>query len=1016
MCGSKGTATSTSTYSPPADVQANYDQLAAQAKQVAATPFTPYTGEMVAGLTPSQTAGIQNVNSSAATAQPYYQAATGLVGNAAQTFGQPQLDQYMSPYINSVANATQANLNETNAQQQQQLLGNAISQGAFGGDRAGIAQAELARQQGLSNGQTMANVYQGGYGQALAQFNADQSRQLQAGSTLGQLGTGAQTAGLQGGQAQMAAGATQQAVQQAQDVANQQQFQAQQAYPFQTTQYLANLLLGIGGQSGGTALTAQPQGNIGSSLVGGLLTAGSLFKPFNKGGVVPHDDSMGGAVNEGDDRKGYALSGGVDSQYGVDIPYSDQPTGGSSKPLSLADVMRVRHLGRSSPGWSTKPSAPSLSDQGEIDPNKVLSQAMANPSQKSNLSGWANKLIGNTPGTVSTADLLSAYQNQMPQPTLSQVQPYESGGVVGRHGYAEDGFVPDPTVSDYAGRSATVGENIGTILENLNRAPSYEGRGKTVGEALYGAPLSDEANMGLLSAGLAMMGNKSPIFGIGVGQGAQAGLGTYYNALKNKRDYTQKLMEDQEKAYGTAAENAYRSSMLPIDQTRASADVTRANAEALTSGTTAFDKVRGFYSIGDAVQNPDPAHPEGYVVGPGGTHLSFDQYRQAMAAHLQNMGVFNPNVVKVLSDPTLLGTSPSPATPKSRGGEMSEDNLNKLPSDKPDTIGASVDKPVQVAQAAPATITDVPPDASGKKAEASINPLTDYDKLAEQAYNRYKYASAHPEFANSADLAKKAMEDYKTYSTLSPTIQAQAREFEAKKNEANKLAEGSAQTQTTFNNEANEYLSSYSNQLMQLQTLSKISQLAELNRLSDIKANFAGFLRELGVDHIGPFDLGNIESANDTSLKNAVMQAFSEVGQSGLSRAPNAALGAAMKTVADPKVAPGTKYNLITQEMAKATRKKQKYEDWYDAGQPNVGKFSKDWEKDPAHSSKIFLQQAVDENPYFAGMTEDEKKQLLAQRKSVFDTSEDVEGAPTAPAAPTGQKRMKFNPETGNIE
>jgi hypothetical protein len=131
-------------------------------------------------------------------------------------------------------------------------------------------------------------------------------------------------------------------------------------------------------------------------------------------------------------------------------------------------------------------------------------------------------------------------------------------------------------------------------------------------------------------------------------------------------------------------------------------------------------------------------------------------------------------------------------------------------------------------------------------------------------------------------------------------------------------------------------------------------------------------------------------------------------------KAPNAALGAAMKTVADPKVAPGTKYSLITQEMAKAARKKQKYEDWYEAGQPNVGKFSKDWEKDSTHSAKIFLQQAVDDNPYFAGMTDSEKKQLLAQRKSVFDSSENAEGTPTAPTSPVNPGVLIFD-EQGNL-
>ena len=276
MCGSKGTSTTSSTYSPPPQVQANYDYLANQAKSVAATPFQQYQGEMVAGLTPTQEAGIQNVNASAGLAQPYYGAGAGYVQQAATPFGQQQLNQYMSPYINDVVSQTMANLGETNAQQQQQLLGNAISQGAFGGDRAGIAQAELARQQNLATGQTLANVLQGGYGQALGQFNADQTRALQAGSTLGQLGTGAQAAGLQGAQAQLGAGAQQQAVQQAQDVANQQQFQAAQAYPFQTTQFLGNMLLGIGGQSGGTALTSTPGPNIGSQILGGLTTLASI--------------------------------------------------------------------------------------------------------------------------------------------------------------------------------------------------------------------------------------------------------------------------------------------------------------------------------------------------------------------------------------------------------------------------------------------------------------------------------------------------------------------------------------------------------------------------------------------------------------------------------------------------------------------------------------------------------------------------------------------------------------------
>lgn len=423
MCGSKGTSTTSSTYSPPPSVQANYDYLANQAKSVAATPFQQYQGEMVAGLTPTQEAGIQNVNASAGLAQPYYQAGAGYVQQGANPFGQQALNQYMSPYINDVVSQTMANLNETNAQQQQQLLGNAIQRGAFGGDRAGVAQAELARQQNLATGQTLANVLQGGYGQALGQFNADRTRALQAGSSLGQLGAGAQGAALQGAQAQLSAGAQQQAVQQAQDVANQQQFQAAQAYPFQTTQYLGNLLLGIGGQSGGTALTAQPQGNVGTSLLGGLLTAGQMFRPFKDGGSVDEDNSMGGAVHEGLGRAAYALDGGVDY-----IPYAEQPSGGSTKPLSLADVMQVpTKVLRPVGGKANIPQAPEPAKEGETMMDIAKQLANASPESKANLKANVAALRSNLGlGTVAPADVI---------PVTNYPDQYSMSGMMGR--YAE---------------------------------------------------------------------------------------------------------------------------------------------------------------------------------------------------------------------------------------------------------------------------------------------------------------------------------------------------------------------------------------------------------------------------------------------------------------------------------------------------------------------------------------------------------------------------------------------------
>lgn len=98
----------------------------------------------------------------------------------AQQFSQQGIQQYMSPFMSNVVGQTMAAQAQQNAQQRQALTGEAIRAGAFGGDRAGIAQANLAYQQNLANQQTIANLLQGGYGQALGAFQQQQGVNLAA--------------------------------------------------------------------------------------------------------------------------------------------------------------------------------------------------------------------------------------------------------------------------------------------------------------------------------------------------------------------------------------------------------------------------------------------------------------------------------------------------------------------------------------------------------------------------------------------------------------------------------------------------------------------------------------------------------------------------------------------------------------------------------------------------------------------------------------------------------------------
>lgn len=296
----------------PQQVLAQYASVNNKADQTANTPFQSYSGEFVAPTNATQNSGIAGTNAAANEAQPYFDAATGTLGGAqsnvnpinqaatglaagsAQAVNPSDLngaaiDKYMSPYLKDVVGSESQLLNQNNQQQQAGQLGNAITSGAFGGDRTGIAAANLEQQQNLSN----ANIYSGllnqGYNTALGTAQQQQGVGLAAGqanraalgnaattlagvgqtaygegantaTTLAGLGTGAQSAALQGSQAQIAAGTVQQQTQQAQDTAEYNQFLQQQSYPFQVDQFLASIAEGTGALSGSTTTTQQPGG------------------------------------------------------------------------------------------------------------------------------------------------------------------------------------------------------------------------------------------------------------------------------------------------------------------------------------------------------------------------------------------------------------------------------------------------------------------------------------------------------------------------------------------------------------------------------------------------------------------------------------------------------------------------------------------------------------------------------------------------------------------------------------
>jgi len=351
MCASLFGSSASTSYSANPQVETAFTDIlnraATQSNQpypqytpATAAQFANYNPGLVAPMDPNQVQAGQNISGLQGYTSPYFQAATGLAGAAAtpmqmQQFSQPAINQYMNPYMNDVVNSAVANINQTNAQQQQQVLGNSVQQGAFGGDRAGIAQADLARQQNLSNNATISNLLGQGYSQAQNEFNTQQqtdlatqlqNRQLMAnaGLNLANLGTQGQAAALQQAQAQYGYGTAEQQQQQAGLSTAYQQYLQQQAYPYQQLSYYAGLASGAAPAMGGTTTGYSPTyspynalsaigslgsinaagGSVGSgigSVLGGAGSAvQSVFPALNTGGRVNYD--RGG-------RTGYAAGG-----------------------------------------------------------------------------------------------------------------------------------------------------------------------------------------------------------------------------------------------------------------------------------------------------------------------------------------------------------------------------------------------------------------------------------------------------------------------------------------------------------------------------------------------------------------------------------------------------------------------------------------------------------------------------------------------------------------------------------
>ena len=255
--------------------------------------------QQVAGFSPTQLAAMQQAYGGIGAYEPYLQAAgagqqaaLGTAGAGVQSLAGMQFDpsgiqQFMDPYQSAVTQEALKEIDRQSAMAGNQLAGQAVGAGAFGGSRYGLKQSELARSAQDMRSRRIFEDLSRNYQQAQGAMQAANQQRAQQAQGFGQLGQ--VTSGIAGAMAGLGGQAPamgQSDVNQLMGIGGLQQQQAQRGFdvntanlqalqnaPFQQLSTGAGILQQLSPQVMGQQVTAPlPQTNPYAQAVG--LTAG----------------------------------------------------------------------------------------------------------------------------------------------------------------------------------------------------------------------------------------------------------------------------------------------------------------------------------------------------------------------------------------------------------------------------------------------------------------------------------------------------------------------------------------------------------------------------------------------------------------------------------------------------------------------------------------------------------------------------------------------------------------------
>jgi hypothetical protein len=260
----------------PQTIAASNDALG-RAQTIAATPYQPYTGQVVAGMSAAEKQGSAQAAPDSAlnnkASSLYDQAANDIAG--VKQYNSDNLKSYMDPYVQATLNPV---LNEENVRyaNEKSALENAHA-GAFGGDRSALQERSMdyAHSQALSK--DIGDAYSQAFINAQHAFFQDQDKQINAGKALDQVAGDTSKLNTQQIQDLMATGGLSRALDQKQLDFNLNTFLTGQQWSTTQLQPLLQAIAASKGTSTSTQLYGPPSNVAGTAIGAAATVAGAYF-------------------------------------------------------------------------------------------------------------------------------------------------------------------------------------------------------------------------------------------------------------------------------------------------------------------------------------------------------------------------------------------------------------------------------------------------------------------------------------------------------------------------------------------------------------------------------------------------------------------------------------------------------------------------------------------------------------------------------------------------------------------